>query len=489
MAHYFSLNINSFLGLKKPVVMWTSYAGNLKEEGPDNFFQKHLYMGAFPTAPFPGNDHTLNPDPWTDQQYLDYGPLLNALYGRKWVLIPHVISVLDDKAKANVFEIPGGYAVPVTFGGDKANVQLNGLPMLKNQKGYKVSILHPGSEKWTKLKYRQKGDILTLDVPLKRGCAMVKILHSWMEPSARCFVDKQTVKLETLIKKAKIRYTLDGSDVTSSSKLYKRPFVINKITKVDMAVFLDGQKICQMLPREFIKTLPASPKIQTKHNDIANYFKDELELTISMPIEYKNAKVYYTIDGTSPTKSSKRYTKPFKINDSCVVKAFVVVKGINSEVSSRTFILDRPAAVPDVFLSDLKPIKATSGYPPFGPPKMDMSIWQKPLAIAGKPYKKGIGVAPYSELIYDLKPGYKRFVSIVGVDDAMKDYSAPSIGFEVYIDDRQVYKTPVLKVGDYRHIDIAIPEDSKQIKLVATDGGDGINCDHADWAMAGFLVD
>jgi hypothetical protein len=243
MAHYFSLNINSFLGLKKPVVMWTSYAGNLKEEGPDNFFQKHLYMGAFPTAPFPGNDHTLNPDPWTDQQYLDYGPLLNALYGRKWVLIPHVISVLDDKAKANVFEIPGGYAVPVTFGGDKANVQLNGLPMLKNQKGYKVSILHPGSEKWTKLKYRQKGDVLTLDVPLKRGCAMVKILHSWMEPSARCFVDKQTVKLETLIKKAKIRYTLDGSEVTSSSKLYKRPFVINKITKVDMAVFLDGQKI------------------------------------------------------------------------------------------------------------------------------------------------------------------------------------------------------------------------------------------------------
>lgn len=46
---------------------------------------------------------------------MDYGPLLNELSGRKWVLEPHVIDVPDDTAKTNFFETPNGYSVPVVL--------------------------------------------------------------------------------------------------------------------------------------------------------------------------------------------------------------------------------------------------------------------------------------------------------------------------------------------------------------------------------------
>ena len=53
---------------------------------PDAYFQRNLYMGAFVTVPFPGNDHTITPDAAIEKYYLDYGMLLNALKGREWLV-------------------------------------------------------------------------------------------------------------------------------------------------------------------------------------------------------------------------------------------------------------------------------------------------------------------------------------------------------------------------------------------------------------------
>ena len=69
----------------KPCMVWTPSEKTLQPD-PDAYFQRHLQMGAFPTAPMPENDHTITPSAWADRQYLDYGPLFNALSGRKWVL-------------------------------------------------------------------------------------------------------------------------------------------------------------------------------------------------------------------------------------------------------------------------------------------------------------------------------------------------------------------------------------------------------------------
>ena len=83
----YNLNTSSFLALRKPLVCWTSDENPFGAD-PDEYFQRHLYMGAFPTVPFLGNDHSVLPSKANERLYLDYGPLLNALRGRTWLLKP-----------------------------------------------------------------------------------------------------------------------------------------------------------------------------------------------------------------------------------------------------------------------------------------------------------------------------------------------------------------------------------------------------------------
>jgi hypothetical protein len=168
------LNLTALLCISKPALGWTANNSPIKSEGSDNFFQKYLYLGVYPMAPFPGNDHSIRPDEWTDQQYLDYGPLLSLMRGKKWVLEPHCIEVVDDMAKANLFKVPDGYIIPVVFGKSSkvVTVDVHNIPGLE-----KVICMatYPGREDVTTLKSSSESGSLLIQVPLARGCAMVKL--------------------------------------------------------------------------------------------------------------------------------------------------------------------------------------------------------------------------------------------------------------------------------------------------------------------------
>ena len=104
-----------------------------------------------------------------DQIYLDYGPLFNALKGRKWLLKPGVHSSGQiGEAKANVFETKAAYVVFVGLAGKQtsARLTLRGLPTA-------ASVRHPGEATAMPLTAEAKGESVVFDVPLKRGCAML----------------------------------------------------------------------------------------------------------------------------------------------------------------------------------------------------------------------------------------------------------------------------------------------------------------------------
>ena len=67
----------------------------------DAYFQRCLYLGVFPTAPFPNNNHYLRPSALAHQIFLDYGSLMDALRGKKWVLTPHCVESDVAKVKEN----------------------------------------------------------------------------------------------------------------------------------------------------------------------------------------------------------------------------------------------------------------------------------------------------------------------------------------------------------------------------------------------------
>jgi len=168
------LNTTALLCIRKPALGWTANEDNLSPD-PDKFFQKYLYLGVYPMAPFPANDHSLAPSPTVDQHYLDYGPLMDAMRGKKWVLEPHCIEAATPGVKVNLFEVPGGYVAPVTFGcsATTVTVRVRNIPGVDK---LKAEALHPGAAKAHPVPARIKDGALELNVPLARGCAMLRLI-------------------------------------------------------------------------------------------------------------------------------------------------------------------------------------------------------------------------------------------------------------------------------------------------------------------------
>ena len=166
MQYY--INYSALLGLRKPVMFWTVSDSELT----DAYFQRCLYLGVFPTAPFPNNNHCLRPSALADTMFLDYGPLMDAMRGKKWVLTPHCVE--SDTATVNLFEVSDGYVLPVTLAGqaEAASVRVRNLPGLQT---VRCEAVHPGIEKPVPLTAQFDNGGLELTVPLARGCAMVRL--------------------------------------------------------------------------------------------------------------------------------------------------------------------------------------------------------------------------------------------------------------------------------------------------------------------------
>jgi hypothetical protein len=182
-AHgYTCLNGTGLMALRKPGIVWTGDSSTLHPD-PDAYFQRHLHMGVFPMVPYPKNDHSITPDPWADQYYFDYGPLMAGLRGKTWVLEPHCIEVEGQEAKANLFAVPGGWVAPITFGPKGATVKviLRNLPGLTEKAP--CEALLPGVQQPQTVETTFKDEALELRVPLKRGCTLVRIKGYRGKPS------------------------------------------------------------------------------------------------------------------------------------------------------------------------------------------------------------------------------------------------------------------------------------------------------------------
>jgi hypothetical protein len=177
-----SFNLVAFLAVHKPAIAWTRTIDTLRPN-PDAFFQRHLHMGVFPTVPMPGADHSIAEDPWVDQYYLDYGPLLAAIRGKQHVLKSHVISVNGHAAHVNLFKVEGGYAIPITFADHVSEVTVTLRDLLEESEHIaSITALFPGVAEASALTWHSEGHEVTITVGVQRDCALMKIGMS--RPSA-----------------------------------------------------------------------------------------------------------------------------------------------------------------------------------------------------------------------------------------------------------------------------------------------------------------
>ncbi|MFF9405388.1 NPCBM/NEW2 domain-containing protein [Streptomyces anandii] len=137
------------------------------------------------------------------------------------------------------------------------------------------------------------------------------------------------------------------------------------------------------------------------------------------------------------------------------------------------------------YLGDLPWLSAVNGY---GPVERDTSNGESaagdghPITLGGAVYAKGLGVHADSAVEYYTGGACTRVTADVGVDD--EKGGKGTVAFELWADGARVASTGVLTNAMPARSLTADVTGAQVVRLVVTDGGDGIDSDHADWADA-----
>ncbi len=111
--------------------------------------------------------------------------------------------------------------------------------------------------------------------------------------------------------------------------------------------------------------------------------------------------------------------------------------------------------------------------------QIDKSVTGKPLTIAKKRYKKGIGTHANGKLGYNLGGKYRRLTAVIGIDE--DEFCSNGIQVKILGDGNLLTDTGKLGQGQEYLLDI--PLNGVERLVFEMDGLGEINCDHVDIAV------
>jgi alpha-galactosidase len=137
------------------------------------------------------------------------------------------------------------------------------------------------------------------------------------------------------------------------------------------------------------------------------------------------------------------------------------------------------------YLGDLPWLSTANG---FGPVERNTSNGESaagdghPITLGGVVYAKGLGAHAPSAVEYYTGKRCRTVTADVGVDD--EKGAKGTVAFEIWADGTKVASTGVLTNAMPAQPVSADVTGAQVVRLVVTDGGDGVDSDHADWADA-----
>ncbi len=137
----------------------------------------------------------------------------------------------------------------------------------------------------------------------------------------------------------------------------------------------------------------------------------------------------------------------------------------------------------EIYLDSLSAVKMTSGR---GRVRFNQAFSGARIRIGNQSFVRGIGTHAPSEIVYQVSGLFRWFEAEVGVD-AGSPQKRGSVEFIVRGNGRILGRSGLIRAGDQprrMRVDIRGVEN---LALEVTDGGDGMEGDYADWAMARLI--
>ncbi len=234
------------------------------------------------------------------------------------------------------------------------------------------------------------------------------------------------------------------------------------------------------------------------------FFDTTLAVSLSIP-RLAGVEIRYTTDGTEPAPQSPRYVNPLTLSDTTTLRCAPFRDGRKVGLESEGYFVRMPPKppLPEVFLSDLKPLKmnmaiwsewyAEASRPD---PRPDRAYDDGPLRLRGVDYKRGMGLRAPSHLLYEVKPEFDRFVARAGVDEGLLKNDLgreramyPHVVFKIVIDGRVAAESPVMRISQEPwRFNVPIPTGSRVISLAAAHVGEFNPGELIQWVDAGFTL-
>ncbi len=156
-----------------------------------------------------------------------------------------------------------------------------------------------------------------------------------ISPNGGTFTASQPVTLTSSTSGAQIYYTLDGSTPTTSSMLYSGPITISNDSTLSAIATAAGQLQSAVTTAVFnFSTQTPTPAFSPAGGTY------NAAQRVSISDTDGNAKIYYTLDGSTPSASSTLYSGPINVAISETVNAIAIDPNLNnSDVASDAYTI------------------------------------------------------------------------------------------------------------------------------------------------------
>jgi hypothetical protein len=144
-------------------------------------------------------------------------------------------------------------------------------------------------------------------------------------------------------------------------------------------------------------------------------------------------------------------------------------------------------AGPQVSLTALTPADVTYD---FAAPIINRTWADTAIIMGGVTYAQGIGTHAQSRMTFGVPPSAVGFQAVIGLSEEVRDCNVAGVSFEVRDqDDALLFDSGFIDPAHSPQPVVIDLHGATAITLVVTDGGNGRDCDHANWAQPVFLLE